>query len=195
MASFNAYKCLDDHDKCRNTKKFCRVGQNLYNCYATYPTSVQETIVKAVSKWNGEYKDLKSFSDIDALSRSFFAIGHYTQMMKDNACFVGCFAVKWSDGSKISQYWICNYSSGNLLNKPVFERGETASKCEKRDKYYSALCSSSEVFDIGCKNIQKGGGGNKRPIKFVKTSGGGGGGGGKGDNGVRFYQTFYKYRF
>lgn len=155
----------------------------MYNSYATTPPSVLETIEKAVRKWNEEYKNVYSTSVIDSLPRAFSDIGHYTQMMKENSCFVGCCAVRWVSSDKTYQYWVCNYSYSNMLDQPVFERGETASKCtEGPHEYYTGLCASNEEFDITStakksptklKNGKNGGWQNNGRSK-LKTGGGGG---------------------
>lgn len=137
-------------------------------------------IEKAVKKWNDEYQSVHSKSVFDSLPKSFSDIGHYTQMMKDNSCFIGCCAVRWFSSGRTYQYWVCNYSYSNILEKPVFERGPTASKCkEGRHKTFSALCSSKEEFDISSpsKNspkLQKGKGRQNTGRSKLKNGGGGG---------------------
>jgi hypothetical protein len=81
----------------------------LYNAYATSPPTPVEMAIKAINKWNDEYKLINSFDIIDSLPRNVNNIGHYTQLVKENACFVGCCAVRWVANSKTYQYWVIYY--------------------------------------------------------------------------------------
>jgi hypothetical protein len=68
-----------------------------------------------------------------------------------------------------------------MVEQPVFERGDTVSKCVDRDIDYPNLCYADEVFDISTPvktsptKVKNGKGGNngRKAGKTVKTGGGG----------------------
>jgi hypothetical protein len=105
-ACFNVWLCFDNHDKCRNTLEFSQVGQNLYNTYSTQEVPVAQTIDKCVSKWYAE-KQFTTQDHVNKMPRAIEAIGHFTQLIWHDSCFVGCCAAKWKIGDKIYQYWVC----------------------------------------------------------------------------------------
>lgn len=62
-------------------------------------------------------------------------VGHFTQVVKDDAYKVGCSIAKFSnDGGDLKTLLACNYAVSNIKNWPIYEEGETASACETGKK-------------------------------------------------------------
>lgn len=146
-ASFNVWLCYDNHDKCRSTTEFSAPGQNLYNYCNSRDLPVSEVITNCVKKWFDESK-VTTADHIKKFPLDSEKIGHFTQITKYDACFVGCAGAKWKDGIKNCGYVVCNYSNSNSLGDPIYEEGKPASGCVKGPhRKYSGLCASLEKFD------------------------------------------------
>lgn len=75
-------------------------------------------------------------------------IGHFTQVVTDDAFAVGCAAVKYNEGSDISIILTCNYSRTNLDGAKVYVSGPTASDCKTgTNSKYPGLCSENEKYE------------------------------------------------
>lgn len=75
-------------------------------------------------------------------------VGHFTQVVKDDAYKVGCSIAKFSnDGGDLKTLLACNYAVSNIKNWPIYEEGETASACETGiNPDFPALCSVEEIY-------------------------------------------------
>lgn len=75
-------------------------------------------------------------------------IGHFTQIVKDDAYKVGCSIAKFSNDGDRKTLLACNYAVSNIENWPIYEEGETASACKTGiNPDFPALCSVEEVYD------------------------------------------------
>lgn len=75
-------------------------------------------------------------------------IGHFTQVVKDDAYKVGCSIAKFTSGGNRKALLACNYAVSNIKNWPIYEEGETASACETgTNPDFPGLCSVDEVYD------------------------------------------------
>lgn len=75
-------------------------------------------------------------------------IGHFTQVVKDDAYKMGCSIAKYADeeGSRKSLI-ACNYAVGNVDGYPVYDEGVPGSGCESDiNPKYPGLCSIKEVY-------------------------------------------------
>lgn len=75
-------------------------------------------------------------------------IGHFTQMVTDDAFAVGCAATRYNDGSMVSTLLACDYSRTNLNGGKVFVAGKSTSECKSgKNSEYPALCSEHEKYE------------------------------------------------
>lgn len=82
---------------------------------------------------------------------NFREIGHFTQIVADDAYQVGCAAVQYDsyeDGyTWTNTYYVCDYSRTNIEDSPVYVTGKAASGCKSgTNPQYSALCSVNEKY-------------------------------------------------
>lgn len=72
-------------------------------------------------------------------------IGHFTVMVNDKNNVVGCAMIRHQEGEFKYRYLVCNYGYTNIYERPVYEKGPTASKCKERHSIYEGLCSAKQV--------------------------------------------------
>ena len=131
-----ARKCLREHDHCRKTDKFPRVGQNVYGTRACTDDPYKE----AVDNW---------YSEIDSMTMGCMngysacvACGHYAQLMWAKTTHVGC-AYAVVPGRLCHVF--CNYGpGGNIPGHPVHNPGPPGDDCPARDRSFRALCASKK---------------------------------------------------
>uniref|UniRef100_A0A182T6J0 SCP domain-containing protein n=1 Tax=Anopheles maculatus TaxID=74869 RepID=A0A182T6J0_9DIPT len=70
-------------------------------------------------------------------------------MIHANTQYIGCAMVRFrgiQQGLPVTQYYlVCNYSEGNLYERPVYRKGKRCSKCKygcSNDTSYRCLCRS-----------------------------------------------------
>ncbi|XP_050067464.1 antigen 5 like allergen Cul n 1-like [Anopheles maculipalpis] len=151
MAEYNARTCNFEHDQCRNTRKFRTVGQNLaINWFYGMNVTVSQALEKFQRHWFLEYgKGRQKLLDRYTKHSMAAGIGHFTQMIHANTQYVGCAMVRFrgiQQGFLVKQYYlVCNYSEGNLYERPVYRKGKRCSKCKygcSNDTSYRCLCRS-----------------------------------------------------
>lgn len=76
-------------------------------------------------------------------------IGHFTQVVRDNADRIGCYISQFNwPGKGYTNYLVCDYSNTNNICLAVYETGAPGSKCKTgTNPKYPALCSESEEYD------------------------------------------------
>lgn len=77
-------------------------------------------------------------------------VGHFTQVVKDNAFKVGCAIAKYYDPSKkdTRNLLACNYAVANIDTYSIYDEGPTASGCTSgTNPTYPGLCSEDEVYE------------------------------------------------
>jgi Cysteine-rich secretory protein family len=144
LASLNAKQCEMKHDLCRNTVKFKTVGQNIgYRASSSNFESTTNFIRNVINAWYNEIADAKQSELNSCCGTNLKKVGHFLQMMQDNAHYIGCAAVKYTRGQWKSLLLVCNYSHGNVRGSKVYQTGRPASACSKRGKSskYPALCN------------------------------------------------------
>lgn len=77
------------------------------------------------------------------------SIGHYTQVVQQNAYQVGCGLIVWyaehHGKNEQNSYFVCNYAVGNILGSPIYSSGATASGCTSgTDGNFIGLCAPDE---------------------------------------------------
>lgn len=91
----------------------------------------------------------RHFADLDLLLESFrnVEVGHFTQVVWQDAVAVGCAGSKYTDSEGQQAILICNYGFGNLKGQFVYKSGEPASECKTGpNPDYPGLCSVDEDF-------------------------------------------------
>lgn len=72
-------------------------------------------------------------------------VGHFTQVVRDEAHAVGCAASRYTQGGWNTVLVACNYSNTNMIGQSIYKAGRTASGCKTgRNPKYPGLCSESE---------------------------------------------------
>lgn len=79
-------------------------------------------------------------------------IGHFTQMVRDQAFLVGCAIVQFPDDGWYVTILGCDYSLNNILHLPIYDatpkKEQAASKCETgTNPEFECLCSTNEIYD------------------------------------------------
>lgn len=135
------------HDGCRSTSSFKYAGQNLgiTGNSAQFDT-VENAMKTVVDSWYNEVKDANQNAiDTCCSSADGKTIGHFTQLVTDEAAQVGCAISQYtSDGFKFNLV-ACNYAVTNIVGNPVYVSGSSASACKNgTNPKYQALCNVSE---------------------------------------------------
>lgn len=91
------------------------------------------------------YNVIKLFNKLVNIYCSL-AIGHFTQMIHADTTEIGCALVRFYKHHNnlrfLHYYLVCNYSEGNIENRPVYRKGKRCSRCKNgctRGKY-RCLC-------------------------------------------------------
>uniref|UniRef100_A0A182QG63 SCP domain-containing protein n=1 Tax=Anopheles farauti TaxID=69004 RepID=A0A182QG63_9DIPT len=138
MAEYNARTCTFAHDECRNTRKYRTVGQNLaVNWFHGVNVTVSQALDKFQRHWYREYsRGHQKLLDRYGKRSLQAGIGHFTQMVHAATRTIGCAMVRFrgvhqQSGLSVTQYYlVCNYSEGNLYERPVYRKGKRCSKCK-----------------------------------------------------------------
>ncbi|XP_055390463.1 antigen 5 like allergen Cul n 1-like [Condylostylus longicornis] len=141
MAKYNVMTCKFEHDKCRNTNNFRQSGQNLYYMWSTKSNvNISSVVLNGLKSWFDEYK-LCDMSYIDNYRNSPNMIGHFTAMVKDNNNYLGCALNKYPSDKGTTYLLACNFASTNVLSRPIYLSGPSASKCPGgKNSQYPGLC-------------------------------------------------------
>ncbi|XP_052899152.1 antigen 5 like allergen Cul n 1-like [Anopheles moucheti] len=147
LADANARSCNYGHDRCRATDKFPYAGQNIaITQFFGYRFTEKDLIHKFISSWWGEYLDARP-EHIAKYPTSYSGkpIGHFTQIASDRSTKVGCSMWYWKDGQMDAYYFVCNYSTTNIMDRSVYQSGPTGSQCRKgRNSQFPGLCNPNE---------------------------------------------------
>ncbi|XP_057656539.1 venom allergen 5-like isoform X1 [Diorhabda carinulata] len=137
------------HDKCRRTKKFSWVGQNLAYVGSTAPNELSNRgsmIKKLILGW---YDEVALFNKtwVSDHQERLVNIGHYTAMIWADTKNVGCGMSYYSYKESNKTWYIlklgCNYGpGGNYLGRPLYKIGKPATKCTGRkvNRRFPGLC-------------------------------------------------------
>ncbi|XP_031639592.1 antigen 5 like allergen Cul n 1-like [Contarinia nasturtii] len=148
LAEYTVRTCIFEHDECHNTDNFPHAGQNIAIAKGGKKTIDPKEVIENTTKgWFDEHFNANK-SIIANYKRNGKTIGHFTQLVQDQAYAVGCALVQFKKDAYTTIY-ACDYSLGNLKNIPVYEASsKTASKCTKgTNPQLKGLCSTSEIYD------------------------------------------------
>lgn len=142
LAEFNVKQCKIKHDQCRATSQFPYAGQNLGVRSNTADYEDKSSVIKnVINAWYDEIKDAKS-SNIAKCCGPAHKIGHFTQVVRDEAVSVGCAISKYADKKWKNLLMACNYSITNMVSQPVYAAGSPASGCSTGGNgKYTSLCN------------------------------------------------------
>ncbi|XP_055595570.1 antigen 5 like allergen Cul n 1-like [Uranotaenia lowii] len=136
MAEYNAKSCHFAHDQCHNTPKFRHSGQSIgMKWFHGHNYTAPYVVRDLMRKWYVEHKMAKQHDvDLCKYSSESYKIGHFTQMIRADTTEVGCALVRFQKHNNnlkfVHYYLVCNYSEGNVENKPIYKRGEPCSGCK-----------------------------------------------------------------
>lgn len=137
-------QCKMAHDSCRSTSKFKYAGQNLgITGNSAQFDAVESAMKTVVDSWYIEVEDaIQSAVDTCCSTANGKTIGHFTQLVTDEAGHVGCAISQYtSDGFKFNLV-ACNYAITNIVGNPVYASGSSASACGNgTNPKYQALCN------------------------------------------------------
>lgn len=76
-------------------------------------------------------------------------IGHFTQLVRDQAYAVGCAMAQYKKGRQYESLYACDYSLANINGCPIYETSTKAgSKCiNGTNNEYPGLCCEDEIYD------------------------------------------------
>lgn len=148
LAEYNAKSCHFAHDECHNTAHFRYTGQSIgMKWFHGMNYTATRVVRDLVRKWYLEHKETKQ-RDLDrfVVTPHSFKIGHFTQLIHADTTEIGCALVRFfkhhNNLQFVHYYLVCNYSEGNIENRPVYRKGKRCSKCKHgctRGKY-RCLC-------------------------------------------------------
>lgn len=105
---------------------------------------------KVIEGWFNEHKDANmSYCERFRHAPNGVKIGHYTQLIRDEAYAMGCAMTQFEKDGKWITLYTCDYTLSNIDDYPIYEASDkTACKClTKTDKKYPGLCSTDEIYD------------------------------------------------
>lgn len=120
-------------------------GQNLGLTSTTNPEYKDpiEIIHNHTAEWFIEYKKC-DMSYVRSYRSSNNLIGHFTQLVVDQADRVGCAMSKYDNGNR-NIFFACDYSVANIIEKPIYVAGDPCSKCKSGcSRTYPGLCNTNE---------------------------------------------------
>lgn len=99
-----------------------------------------------LQSWFKEQKDTTTSNIKRFAGENKFKIGHFTAMVTDRTTHVGCAMSKFMMGQWQALLLVCNYSSSNIIFKPVYNVGALTEKClSGRNPLFPGLCSANEL--------------------------------------------------
>ncbi|XP_031622599.1 uncharacterized protein LOC116340305 [Contarinia nasturtii] len=149
LAGYNTLSCEMKHDSCHNTPPFYLAGQNLAQNYDKDPAELAKASTQMWFKENSlaQVSDIKKFT---RLSTPEGEIGHFTQIVMDQAYKMGCAITKFNEEGTRKSLIACNYAVSNVNGLPIYDVGATASKCKTgTNPQYPGLCTVDEKYDEG----------------------------------------------
>ncbi|XP_031622206.1 antigen 5 like allergen Cul n 1-like isoform X2 [Contarinia nasturtii] len=149
FAEYNVRTCTFAHDLCRNTGKYRYAGQNLALSQNSKEFDKPKKIIESMTKgWFDEYNDanMDVINNFRTIGRM---IGHFTQLVRDEAYAVGCAIVQFKKHGWYTTIYACDYSLTNMLKNPIYQgTSNTASQClTGTNPRFEGLCSIKEIYD------------------------------------------------
>ncbi|XP_062553121.1 antigen 5 like allergen Cul n 1-like isoform X2 [Armigeres subalbatus] len=146
--TFNARRCVNGRDRCRNTESMKAVGQSIASQRHCMDISDEEVILNWIDAWFREYTD-SNLSHIESYPAKWDgpAIDHFAQIVSDRSSRIGCAMVSRIELLGMKKLFVCNYSVMNTAGQPVYAMGPTGSKCKMGiNEDYAGLCNPLEIY-------------------------------------------------
>jgi hypothetical protein len=139
-------KCKSEHEPCKKTLSNKIYGQNLFSEITSgrIENDINQLLVNVVLSWYNEKKE-SSQADINQCcgGYKFSKIGHFLQVIQDKVTSIGCAAARFTKNGETHILATCNYSHPNVVGKPTYVSGNSASQCPSgRDLIFMNLCNS-----------------------------------------------------
>lgn len=113
-----------------------------FNEYTKTPRSTIEHFDGRDVQWVSDFFLLFSRHSFWIFFLFFSKIGHFTQIVKDDALVIGCAISVYHNGNWNNYLMACNYGKTNIVNRPIYSSGMPTSECVTgRDGIYQNLCS------------------------------------------------------
>lgn len=157
IAAFNARRCVNAHDRCRNTFTMSTVGQNIASQrHCDVDTSKEKLIQKWIEAWFAEYADSNPWHIARYPDQwQGPAINHFAQIVSDRSDRIGCAMVSRIQLPWMKKLFVCNYSVMPTAGQPVYTVGLTGSKCKTgHNANFTGLCNASERVDYSYSDHQ-----------------------------------------
>lgn len=109
-------------------------------------------IEKVITGWFNEYKDADmSYCERFRHASNGKKIGHFTQLIRDEAFAMGCAMSQYERDSKFTSLFTCDYTLSNIDDFQIYEStNTTACACKtSTNKKYPGLCSIKESYTDG----------------------------------------------
>lgn len=76
-------------------------------------------------------------------------IGHFTQLVRDEAYAMGCAIVQFKKDKWFTTILACDYTLSNILDYPIYEKSsKTASSCINGiNEQFRGLCNPTEIYN------------------------------------------------
>lgn len=76
-------------------------------------------------------------------------IGHFTQVVRDEAYAMGCAIVQYKDKDQFVTLYGCDYTLTNMYNLTIYKKSsKPASKCiSGSNPKLNGLCSTKEIYN------------------------------------------------
>lgn len=144
IACYNAITCEFKHDKCRSTDDFKYAGQNLAivgqsKGYKPFRDAYEDLHTKwFLEHQHCDMKNIRKYQNKPIKPNE--KIGHFTQLVSDQADQVGCCVSLYEKGGMKFTHIVCNYSYSNMRDQPIYVEGKP--QCKKFSRNFKYLCSS-----------------------------------------------------
>ncbi|KAG4078818.1 hypothetical protein HA402_015408 [Bradysia odoriphaga] len=147
-ARYTAKTCLYVHDECRNTPTYSDVGQNiaLFSKKSTKKMDINKTVKKIIDSWLSQAdnvaNEIQRYGSFSGNESDYFA-----QMIRASCGHIGCALVYYvsDDDARQNLFFVCNYSSANVPNEPIYDVGPACSACVTGcSKTSPGLCKTEE---------------------------------------------------
>lgn len=149
VAKLNTLKCRTEHDRCHNTFRYPRSGQNIgLASIENMPleSEVTKVITDLIQNWFNEWMAVMP-SDIVAIKIGVRKIGHFTMMINDKQTHIGCALSRFTGNRCLNFLFTCNYSSNNVIGRRIYKLGRPTSECiNGPNQWFRGLCRDDEPF-------------------------------------------------
>lgn len=132
-------------------ENFLYAGQNIGQISSkTKHFEPKFVIEKIIEGWYNEHKDADmSYCQSFHHHPNGTKIGHFTQLVRDEAYAMGCAMTQFERDGKYITIYTCDYTLSNIDDYSIYEPcDEPASGCETaKNEKYPGLCGIEEIYN------------------------------------------------